>query len=144
MTEKIEVSKELLKHYNKHYKGFWGDLIRTWRYWLNNDLDLKSEKGKLDNDLIDMINIGILSGAPASDIIPMIIAGDVEIVEKQEPKEWTVYYDQRYADGDTFRYFYWDGEHLNQTDNLEHVPFLTFEQARKAPNFMKSLVKKGK
>lgn len=144
MAEKIEVSEELLEHYNEYYKGKWGDLIRTWRSWLNNDLSLAHKKEGLDEKLMDTININLGSGLPASDIIPMIITGEVEVVEKQEPKEWTVYFDQRYQDSDTFRYFYWDGEHINQSDNLEHVPLLTGEQARKAPSFMKTLVKKGK
>lgn len=144
MSEKIEVSKELLEYYNENHKGQWGNLIRAWRYWLNNDLDLNKERQRLDNDLIDTININIGNGLPASDIIPMLITGEIEIVEKQEPKKWTVYFDQRYADSDIFRYFYWDGEHINQTDNLDKVPFLTGEQAQKAPSFMQSLVKRGK
>lgn len=144
MSEKIEVSKELLEHYNKNHKGQWGNLIRAWRYWLNNDLDLNKERQRLDNDLVDTININIGNGLPASDIIPMLITGEIEIVEKQEPKKWTVYFDQCYADSDIFRYLYWDGEHINQTDHLDKVPFLTGEQAQKAPSFMKSLVKRGK
>lgn len=141
---KIKLSKELFEHYNKHYKGKWGALIRAWRYWVVDELNLEKETERLDNDLFEVMNLNILNGATASDIIPMIITGEIEIVEKQEPKKWTVYFDQHHTDGDTLRYFYWDGEHIKQTDDLSEVPFLTGKQAQKAPNFMKTLVKRGK
>lgn len=141
MVEKIEVSEELLEHYNEHYKGHWGDLIRTWRYWLNNDLNLGSEKGSLDNDLFDMINLGILNGAPASDIIPMLIVGDVEIVKKKEPREWKVYYEQE-PSFLTFRYIFWNGKRIDQTDEINEIPLLTMEELEQAPEFMQSLAKR--
>ena len=141
--KKIEVSKELLEHYNERYKGHWGDLIRAWRYWLNNDLDLNEERQRLDNDLIDTININIGSGLPASDIIPMLITGEIEVVGKQESRKWTVYYEQE-PSFLTFRYIFWNGKRIDQTDEIDEIPFLTSEEAQKAPTFMKSLVKRGK
>lgn len=141
--KKIEVSKELLEHYNKRYKGHWGDLIRAWRYWLNNDLDLDKEGQRLDNDLVDAININIGNGLPASDIIPMLITGEIEVVGKQEPRKWTVYYEQE-PSFLTFRYIFWNGKRIDQTDEIDEIPFLTSEEAQKAPTFMKSLVKRGK
>lgn len=143
MSEKIEVSKELLEHYNKNHKGQWGNLIRAWRRWLNDNLDLNKECQRLDNDLIDTININNGNGLPASDIIPLLVTGEVEIVEKQDPRKWTVYYEQE-PTFLTFRYIFWNGKRIDQTDEIDEIPFLTAEEAQKAPNFMKSLVKRGK
>lgn len=140
--EKIELNKELFEFYEGEYKGNWGKMIRDWRHWMDWNLN-NSDDEKLKEEFFDEIDLN-LGTLVTSDIIPMLITREAEIVKKQEPKKWTVYFDQHHADGNTSRYFYWDGEHIKQTDDLSEVPFLTGKQAQKAPNFMKTLVKRGK
>lgn len=140
---KIELSKELFEHYNKHYKGKWGALIRTWRHWLDNNLNLGNSKERKDNDLLDSINISIGIGNGTSDVIPLLITGEIEVVGKQEPRKWRVYYEQE-PEFLTFRYIFWNGRSIDQTDEIDEIPFLTTEETIKAPLFMKSLVKKEK
>ena len=141
--KKIELNKELFEHYNKHYKGKWGALIRTWRHWLDNNLNLGDLKEQKDNDLLNDINVSTGIGNGTSDVIPMLITGEIEVVGKQEPRKWTVYYEQE-PSFLTFRYIFWNGKRIDQTDEIDEIPFLTAEEAQKAPNFMKLLVKRGK
>lgn len=141
--KKNELNKELFEHYNKHYKGKWGALIRTWRNWLDNNLNLGDSKEQKDNDLLNYINVSTGIGDEISDIIPMLIAGEIEVVGKQESRKWTVYYEQE-PSFLIFRYIFWNGKRIDLTDEIDEIPFLTAEEAQKAPSFMKSLVKRGK
>lgn len=141
MTQKIELSQKLFEFYNEEYRGYWGRLLRAWRYWLNNDLNLAKEKDKLTNELINTLNVNFLNGVPASDIIPMLITGDVKIVRADELREWRVYYEQE-PSFLTFRYCFWNGKEVDQTDDINDIPLLTTEELEQAPEFMQSLAKR--
>lgn len=139
MTRKIKVRKELYELYIQKYKGDWGTMIRDWRRWMNCDLN-NSDDEKLKEELFDEIS---WSPMVPSDIIPLLITGEIEIVEKQEPRKWRVYYEQE-PEFLTFRYTFWNGRSINQTNEIDEIPFLTTEETTKAPLFMKSLAKKEK
>lgn len=141
--EKIELNKELFEFYEEEYKGKWGKLIRAWRHWVNDEFNTKNSHDKLRTELFDTINSSVGCGLTASDIIPLLVTGEVILAKKKEPREWKVYYEQE-PGFLTFRYTFWNGKRVDQTDEINEIPLLTAEEVQKAPNFMKSLVKKGK